>query len=155
MSSIAMSAPMRISWPCRAHGPDSGAIIATLISLVTASAGLNPSPIAPASASPEPNSRRVGPIAIYCFSLSYRVYDPVRPSPAEIGLDDAAAADDVVGPPGGDQASMVENTELVDEPHHRLHRMFDDQYRHPLVADLADDAEDAGQIVVTEPRQGL
>jgi hypothetical protein len=28
-SSIAISAPMRSSWPCRAHGPESGAISAT------------------------------------------------------------------------------------------------------------------------------
>src|SRR5689334_7775195 len=110
---------MRISWPCRAHGPDSGAIIATLTSFVAASAGLNPRPIAPASASPEPNSRRVGPFAIYFFSLSCRVCDPVRPTPAEIGLDDPAVADDVVGPSGGDQAAVVENAALVDEPHHR------------------------------------
>src|SRR5215468_10633712 len=30
MSSIARSAPMRSSWPCRAQGPDIGAIIAIL-----------------------------------------------------------------------------------------------------------------------------
>ena len=43
MSSIAMSAPFFISSPCRAQGPDIGAIIATLTSFACDHAGPAPS----------------------------------------------------------------------------------------------------------------
>jgi hypothetical protein len=49
MSSIAMSEPMRSNWPCRAQGPESGAIIAILTAFACARASRTPSP-GPASA---------------------------------------------------------------------------------------------------------
>src|SRR5204862_301469 len=62
ISSIAISAPWRSSWPCRAHGPESGAIIAILTDLAWARAVAMPRPgIASApSAKPALTLRRVG-----------------------------------------------------------------------------------------------
>src|SRR5262245_37704190 len=118
---------MRISCPCRAHGPESGAIIATRASLACAAAGRNPKAMAPAAANPEPNSRRVVPFFIDIASLSYGVRDPIHPAPAEVSFNDTAVADDFVRPPGSNQSAMVEDAKLVDQLNHRLHRMLDDQ----------------------------
>ena len=59
MSSIAMSAPFFISSPCRAQGPDIGAIIATLTSFACDHAGPAPSasPAPAKAASERPDER--------------------------------------------------------------------------------------------------
>ncbi len=44
---------------------------------------------------------------------------------------------------------------MVDQVHHRLHRVLDDQHGDAVGAELADRAEDAVEIVVTEPGQRL
>ena len=81
--------------------------------------------------------------------------DPVDPALAEIGLDDLGVADDVVRLAGGDQPAMVEHGEMIDQLHHRLHRVLDDQDGDAVVAQLPDHAEDVVEIVMAEPGQGL
>src|SRR5579884_4461089 len=160
MSSIARSAPIFNSWPWRAHGPDSGAIIASLTVLSAARTTPGRARAPAAKARPRLNERRVVVVVIILppcdpeFLLRTE-RDMVEPALAEIGLDDARVAHDLVGLARGDQPAVVEHGEMVDQMHHRLHRVLDDQHRGAVVAHLADHREDAVEVVVAEPGQGL
>ena len=50
---------------------------------------------------------------------------------------------------------MVEHGEMIDQLHHRLHRVLDDQDGDAVGAQLPDHTENAVEIVVPEPGQGL
>src|SRR3982074_2517813 len=125
MSSTAMSEPIRSSCPCRAHGPESGAIIAILTVLVCARAKPMPHPgltRAP-SAKPVVTLRRVSFLFMLLLPpLFGGDRHPVDPFLAEIGFNDARIAHDVVGPAGGAQPAVIEHGAMIDHLHPALRR---------------------------------
>src|SRR6185437_5338216 len=116
-SSAAISAPMRKSWPCRAHGPDSGAIIAILTDFACARpiAGIASAPAE--RARPLVTARLVSVLSIICSPLpikrglprnsSRRCYVDflylLDPFLAEIGFDHVLVADDLLRLARGNQ----------------------------------------------------
>src|SRR5204862_4212209 len=158
MSSTAMSEPIRSSWPCRAHGPESGAIIAILTALACARAKPMPKPgLASApSAKPAVTLRRVSFLFMLLLPPLFRGdRHPVDPLLAEIGFDDAGIADDVIRFAGGDQPAVIEHGEMIDQLHHRLHRMLDDQHGNPVRPQLPDHRQNTIELIMCEPGQRL
>src|SRR5258708_22264284 len=133
MPPTAMSEPIRSSWPCRAHGPESGAIIAILTALACARATPMPKPgLASApSAKPAVTLRRVSFVFMLLLPpLFRRDRHPVDPPLAEIGFDDTGIAHDVVGP------RSEEHTSELQSPDHLVCRLLlekkKQQYMHPV-----------------------
>src|SRR5215470_2090743 len=159
MSSTARSAPMRSSWPCRAQGPDIGAIIAILTDCGCARPIAGKARAVAESARPLAAERLVSLCAMNlppAKSLSFRRHgNLLSPFLAQVSLDHVAVADDRLGCAAGDQPAVVEHVEIIDQLHHRLHRVLDDEDRDAFGTNLANGAEDAVEIVVAEPRQGL
>src|SRR5262249_35927384 len=113
MSSIAMSVPIFSSWPCRAHGPDSGAIEAILTVFVCARPMRGAASALIAVASPAATLRRVKVLYIILSPLIRGSRHPRHPFLAQIRLDHARIADGIVGPALGYQAPVVEHGETV------------------------------------------
>src|SRR5215472_15758932 len=160
MSSIARSAPIRRSWPCRAQGPDIGAIIAILTDCGCARPIAGKVRAAAESATPFAAVRRVSlcvmdvPPAKSAL-LFRRDGNLLHPFLAEVSLDDFAVTDDRLGHAAGDQPAVVEHIEMIDHLNHSLHRVLDDEDRDALRPNLANGPEDAVEIIVAEPRKGL
>src|SRR6516162_5771443 len=137
MSSTARSAPMRSSWPCRAQGPDIGAIIAILTDFACVRPIAGKAREAAERASPLAAERLVSlwvmdvPPAKSAL-LFRRDGNLLRPFLAEVSLDDFAVADDRLGRAAGDQPAMVEHIEMIDQLNHSLHRVLDDDDRDAL-----------------------
>src|SRR6516162_8239407 len=159
MSSIARSAPMRKSWPCRAQGPDIGAIIAILTDFSCARPIAGNARAAAERARPLAAERLVSLCVMNvppAEALSLHRYgNMLNPFLAKVSLDHFAIADHRLRWPAGDQPSVVEYVKVIDQLHHRLHRVLDDQDRDALGANLANGAENIVEIVVTEPRQSF
>src|SRR3981189_2775010 len=149
MSSTAMSEPLRSTCPCPAHGPESGAIIAILTVLVCARAKPMPHPgltRAP-SAKPAVTLRRVSFLFMLLLPpLFGGDRHPVDPFLAEIGFNEARVAHDVVGLAGGDQPAVIEHGEMIDQLHHRLHRVLDDPHRNTVRAQLPDPRQNTTEV---------
>src|SRR6516165_6954457 len=159
MSSIARSAPMRKSWPCRAQGPDIGAIIAILTDFACARPIAGKARATAETASPLATERLVSLWVINVppgKALSFRCHgNLLSPFLTKVSLDHLAVADDRLWCAARDQPAVVEHIEMIDQLVHRLHRVLDDQDGDALRANLADGAEDAVEIVVAEPGEGL
>src|SRR5215472_13341795 len=131
MSSIARSAPMRRSWPWRAHGPDIGAIIAILIDCACAR------PIAGRAKAPAERARPLATerlVSLWVINISpakalsfCRHGNLLRPFLAKVSLDHFVIAKHCFWYTAGDQSAVVEHIKMIDQLHHRLHRVFDDQ----------------------------
>src|SRR6516165_9371440 len=159
MSSIARSAPIRSSWPCRAQGPDIGAIIAILTDCACARP-IDGKPRAVAErASPLTAERLVSLWVMHVppeNALSFRRHGHlIGPFLTQVSLDHFAIADDRLGNAAGDQSSVVEHIKMIDQLNHRLHCVLDDQDGDALGANLANGAENAVEIIMAEARQGL
>src|SRR6266545_87379 len=63
---------------------------------------------------------------------------------AEVCLDDARVVGDVGRVPLGDLATVVKDDDAVGHAHHRLHDMFDHDYRDVTTADLTDQLDETG-----------
>src|SRR6266511_41459 len=63
---------------------------------------------------------------------------------AEVCLDDARVVGDVGRVPIGDLATVVKDDDAVGHAHHRLHDMFDHDYRDVTTADLTDQLDETG-----------
>src|SRR6516162_7787897 len=159
MSSIARSAPIRSSWPCRAQGPDIGAIIAILTDFACARPIAGKARATAETASPLATERLVSLWVINVppgKALSFRCHgNLLSPFLTKVSLDHLAVADDRLWCAARDQPAVVEHIEMIDQLVHRLHRVLDDQDGDALRANLADGAEDAVEIVVAEPGEGL
>src|SRR5690242_15994191 len=119
MSAIAMSLPIFKSWPCRAHGPDSGVIEAILTVLACARTIPGAANAPAAAAMPAVTLRLVmASFVILVVSFSIRGSGhPLQPFLPEIGLDHAPVPHHLAGRSLGDQAAMVKHGEVVDEVH--------------------------------------
>src|SRR6516165_9980240 len=159
MSSIARSAPMRNSWPCRAQGPDIGAIIAILTDCDCARPMAGKAREAADRARPLAAERLVSLKVMNvppAEALSFRRHGKlISPFLTKISLDHFAVADHRLGRAAGNQSAMVEHVKMIDQLDHRLHRVLDDQDRDTLRANLANGAENSVEIVVAKPGQGL
>ena len=58
--------------------------------------------------------------------LVRRAGDALDPFLAEIRFDHIRVADDSIRLAGGDDPPVIKHVEMVDQPHHRLHRVLDD-----------------------------
>src|SRR5215469_2556164 len=159
MSSIARSAPMRSSWPCRAQGPDIGAIIAILTDCACARP-IDGKPRAAAErASPLTAERLVSLWVMHvppANALSFRRHGHLLgPFLAQVSLDHFAIADDCLGRAAGDQSSVIKHIKMNDQLNHRLHCMLDYQDCDALGANLANGVKNAVEIIMAEARQGL
>src|SRR6516225_1673325 len=159
MSSTARSAPIRSSWPCRAQGPDIGAIIAILTDFACARPIAGKVRAAAETASPLAMERLVSLWVINvppAKALSFRCHgNLLSPFLTKVSLDHFAVADDCLGCAAGDQPAVVEHIEMIDQLNHRLHRVLDNHDGDALRANLPDGAEDAVEIVMAEPGEGL
>src|SRR6516165_4053017 len=159
MSSIARSAPIRKSWPCRAQGPDIGAIIAILTDCACARPIAGKARAAAETARPLATERLVSLWVINVSpakALSFRRHgNLLSPFLAKVSLDHFAIADHRLGPAAGDQSAMVEHVKMIDQLNHRLHRVLDDQDCNALGANPANGAENAVEIVMAKPGKGF
>src|SRR5580704_10688633 len=159
MSSIARSAPMRSSWPCRAQGPDIGAIIAILTDCACARPIAGKARAAAERARPLAAERLVSFWVIHVpplKALSFRrLGNLLSPFLTKVSLDYFVVTDHRLGRTACDQSSVVEHVKVINQLNHRLHRVLDDQDGHALRANLANGAENAVEIVVAEPGEGL
>src|SRR5438046_477223 len=78
-----------------------------------------------------------------------------HPFVAEIGFDDVRILDDVTGNAVCNHHAMVEHHEAVDEFHHRLHGVFDDNDRQAVVAKFAYQVHVGLDLRGREPRERL
>ena len=133
---------MRSSWPCRAHGPDNGAIEAILTDFAWR----------PRRGDRERGQRQCAKrqslghrasrkfLAVHqCLLLETmqfvltridrlvrRAGDALAPFLAEIGFDHPRVTDDSIRLAAGNHPPVIEHVEMIDQPHHRLHRVLDD-----------------------------
>src|SRR5690242_19721696 len=125
-SSIARSAPMRSSWPCRAQGPDIGAIIAILTDCACARPMAGKARAAAERARPFAADRLVSLCVINvppAKALSFRRHgNLLSPFLAKVRLDHFVIANHGLGRTTGDQSPVVEHVEMIDQLNHRLHR---------------------------------
>src|SRR5215469_10219025 len=144
MSSTARSAPMRSSWPCRAQGPDIGAIIAILTDCACARPIDGKARAAVERASPLAAERLVSLCVINVppvKALSFRRHGNLRsPFLTKVSLDHVGVADHRLGCATGDQSAVVKHVKMIDQLDHRLHRVLDDQDCDALRANLPDGA---------------
>src|SRR5580704_5009788 len=159
MSSIARSAPMRSSWPCRAQGPDIGAIIAILTDCACARPIAGKARAAAERARPLAAERLVSLWVTHVpplKALSFRrLGNLLSPFLTKVGLDHFVVTDHRLGRAAGDQSSVVEHVKMVDQLDHRVHRVLDDQNCDAIRANLANCAQDAFEILAAEPGKGL
>src|SRR5215469_6567972 len=111
MSSTARSAPMRNSWPCRAHGPDIGAIIAILTDCASARPIAGKARAPAERARPLATERRVSLRVINvppAKALSFRRHgNLLGPFLTKVSLDHFVIADHRFWYAAGDQSAMV------------------------------------------------
>jgi len=89
-------------------------------------------------------------------ALSFRrLGNLLSPFLTKVSLDYFVVTDHRLGRTACDQSSVVEHVKMVNQLNHRLHRVLDDQDGHALRANLMNGAEDAVEIVVAEPGEGL
>src|SRR6516162_2272513 len=159
VSATARSAPMRSSWPCRAQGPDIGAIIAILTDFACARPIVGKAKAAAETARPLAAERLVSLWVMNvppAKALSFRRHgNLLGPFLTKVSLDHFAIANYRLGCAADDQSAVVEHVKMIDQLDHRLHRVFDDKDGDPLRANLANGPEDAVEIVVAEPGKGL
>src|SRR4051794_4909983 len=72
---------------------------------------------------------------------------------AEIGLDDTAVPRHRFRFALDDHGAMVEHQETVDQPDHRLHRMFDDRDRHAVAGEPLNHFHNLIGFIVPEARE--
>src|SRR5437762_3167442 len=73
----------------------------------------------------------------------------------EIRLDDARVGAYLVGRPLSDHFAVVEDHDSLADPHDHLHVVFDEEYRHTRLEDLADEAHEFDLFLWGEAGGGL